>query len=106
MAIISNFPSGGTAVATQSKKGLMSASDKTKLDGIETGAQVNSITGIKGNAESSYRTGNVNLTPANIGAYSKTEVDARLNTNVVDHTVYMSTLFSVADHTVTFNSNS
>jgi len=26
------------------------------------------VTGIKGNAESSYRTGNVNLTPANIGA--------------------------------------
>ncbi len=26
-----------------------------------------SVTGIKGNAESSYRTGNVNLTPANIG---------------------------------------
>ena len=28
----------------------------------------NSLTGVKGNAESSYRTGNVNLTPANIGA--------------------------------------
>lgn len=28
----------------------------------------NTITGVKGNAESSYRTGNVNLTPANIGA--------------------------------------
>ena len=26
----------------------------------------NSLTGVKGNAESSYRTGNVNLTPANI----------------------------------------
>lgn len=30
-----------------------------------------SVTGIKGNAESTYRTGNVNLTPANIGAVSK-----------------------------------
>lgn len=30
----------------------------------ETGA----VTGVKGNAESTYRTGNVNLTPANIGA--------------------------------------
>lgn len=28
----------------------------------------NSVTGVKGNSESSYRTGNVNLTPANIGA--------------------------------------
>ena len=61
------------------------------------------ITGVKGNAEANYRTGNVNLTPANIGAYSKSEVDARLNTNVVNHTVYMSTLFAVAGHTVTFN---
>ena len=41
---------------------------KTKLNGIATGAQVNTITGIKGNAEFSYRTGNVNLTAANIGA--------------------------------------
>ena len=54
--------------ASQSESGLMSATDKTKLDGIAAGAQVNSLTGVKGNAESSYRTGNVNLTPANIGA--------------------------------------
>lgn len=56
------------SAATQSANGLMSAADKKKLDGIATGAQVNTVTGIKGNAESSYRTGNVNLTPANIGA--------------------------------------
>lgn len=42
--------------------------EKTKLSGIEKGAQVNIITGVKGNAESSYRTGNVNLTPEDIGA--------------------------------------
>ena len=42
--------------------------EKNKLAGIAAGAQVNSITGVKGNAESSYRTGNVNLTPANLGA--------------------------------------
>ena len=42
--------------------------EKNKLAGIESGAQKNTVTGIKGNAESSYRTGNVNLTPANIGA--------------------------------------
>ena len=51
--------------ASQSAAGLMSAADKTKLDGIAAGA---AVTGVKGNAESSYRTGNVNLTPANIGA--------------------------------------
>lgn len=101
--------------ATQSAQGLMSANDKKKLDGIETGANAYSlplatssvrggakigytqngknypvqlsneqmyvnvpwtdtntqtITGVKGNAESGYRTGNVNLTPENIGALS------------------------------------
>lgn len=55
------------SVATQSANGLMSAADKKKLDGIAAGANVNTVTGIKGNAESSYRTGNVNITPANIG---------------------------------------
>lgn len=56
------------SAATTSKAGLMSAADKTKLNGIAAGAQVNSVTGVKGNAESTYRTGQVNLTPANIGA--------------------------------------
>ena len=62
--------------ATTSADGLMSSSDKVKLNGIETGAQVNTITGVKGNAESSYRTGNVNITPANIGAVASSEKGA------------------------------
>lgn len=53
--------------ATQSISGLMSSADKKKLDGIESGAQKNTVTGIKGGAESAYRTGNVNITKANIG---------------------------------------
>ena len=61
------------AGATQSADGLMSSTDKAKLDGIASGAQVNSITGVKGNAESTYRTGNVNLTPDNLGAVSKSQ---------------------------------
>ena len=56
------------SAATQSANGLMTAADKNKLDGIASGAQVNSVTGVKGNAESTYRTGQVNLTVANIGA--------------------------------------
>ena len=52
--------------ATTSKHGLMSTSDKTKLNGIETGAQKNTVTGIKGGKESAYRTGSVNITLANI----------------------------------------
>ena len=53
--------------ATTSKAGLMSTTMVTKLNGIETGAQVNTITGVKGNSESTYRTGNINITKANIG---------------------------------------
>lgn len=56
------------SAATQSAQGLMSAADKTKLDGVEAGAQKNTVIGIKGNSESTYRTGNVNLTAANVGA--------------------------------------
>ncbi len=56
------------ANATPEKDGLMSKEDKAKLD--ELGNV--SVTGIKGNAETNYRTGNVNLTPANVGAINKT----------------------------------
>lgn len=52
-------------------KGLSSedytTSEKIKLGSIENGAQVNKVTGVKGNSESSYRTGNINITKANIG---------------------------------------
>ena len=54
---------------------------KNKLNGIEVGAQVNTVTGIKGNAESAYRKGDVNLTPANIGAVASSNGDAS-NTKV------------------------
>lgn len=60
--------------ATASQSGLMTATDKAKLDGIESGAQANIITGIKGDAEAAYRTGNVNLTPENLGAATEAEV--------------------------------
>ena len=53
--------------ASTTAAGWMSKDDKNKLNGIEAGAQVNTITGIKGSAETSYRTGNVNITAANIG---------------------------------------
>lgn len=35
----------------------------------------NFVAGVKGDAEQTYRKGNVNITPANIGTYSKTEID-------------------------------
>ena len=53
-----------------------SAGDDEKfLRGDGTWASVSgSVTGVKGDAESSYRTGNVNLTLANMGVYVGTSV--------------------------------
>jgi hypothetical protein len=41
--------------------------ERTKLSNIEAGAQVNTVLGIKGDNENSYRVGNVNITKDNIG---------------------------------------
>ena len=67
-AALNHMESGivsANVIVSTTTAGLMSAQDKSKLNGITAGA---SVTGIKGNAESSYRSGNVNLTAANIGA--------------------------------------
>ena len=52
--------------ATTSVDGLFSKEDYVKLESLYNG----SVAGVKGNAEESYRTGNVNLTPENIGSLS------------------------------------
>lgn len=57
------YLTSGKALSTED----YTTADKTKLDGIESGAQVNTVTGVKGNSEGSYRTGNVNITKDNIG---------------------------------------
>ena len=54
-------------VDKETNKSLMTADEHTNLDGIEIGAQVNTVTGVKGNAENNYRTGEINISPANIG---------------------------------------
>ena len=41
--------------------------EQSKLEGIEANAQVNTVTGVKGDSEGAYRTGNINITPSNIG---------------------------------------
>lgn len=41
--------------------------EQSKLNGIENGAEVNTVTGVKGDAETEYRTGNINITRENIG---------------------------------------
>lgn len=55
------------ATVTSTTNGVMLSSDKVKLDGIENGAQKNTVTGVKGDNEVTYRVGNVNITKANIG---------------------------------------
>lgn len=54
---------------TSSSQGAMSAEDKTKLDGIEAGAQVNKLEGVQANGVDLSISGKkVNITPAGIGA--------------------------------------
>ncbi|MED4378714.1 pyocin knob domain-containing protein, partial [Schinkia azotoformans] len=55
-----------TAVATQSVNGLMSSTDKKKLDGVQAGAQVNTVDSVNG------KTGAVNLSADDVGAIPKT----------------------------------
>lgn len=74
--------------ATTSAAGLMSAEDKAKLNSIAQGAQVNSITGVKGNAESTYRTGQVNLTPANVGAAPTSHASAETTFGLGNQSAY------------------
>lgn len=62
---------GTTAPSTSSASSWMAGSVITlTYDGTywQMHDWLNSVTGVKGNAESTYRTGSVNLTPANIGA--------------------------------------
>ena len=74
--------------ATQSVHGLMSTSDKAKLDGIATGAQVNVIESVKLNGGALTVTGkSVNI---DLSAYAlKTDISAAVN--------YRGTVASYAD---------
>ena len=51
-------------IATSLGAGVMSSSDKARLDALNAGT----VTGVKGSEESEYRAGNVELTAANVGA--------------------------------------
>jgi hypothetical protein len=50
-----------TATATTTAAGLMSSADKAKLNGVETGAQVNTVTSVAG------KTGAVTLSKGDVG---------------------------------------
>ncbi len=62
-------------VATTSTAGLMAAGDKSKLDDIATGAQVNSVTSVAG------KTGAVTLSAADVGAAAATHNHSEATTS-------------------------
>lgn len=65
----------GTHTAISNKSGAVSFNVPTKTSHLtnDSGFITNAgVTGVKGNAESNYRTGQVNLTPANLGAVATT----------------------------------
>lgn len=72
--------SGSTAKGVSydnSTSGLSATNVKGALD--ELAERNGGVSGVKGSAENTYRQGEVNISPANIGAYSTSEVDTLLN---------------------------
>jgi len=65
----SNFVSDANYVHTDSN---FTANEKTKLDGIESGAQVNTVTGVKGSNQSSYQHGDISLSATDVQAVPRT----------------------------------
>ena len=59
--VLQNVNSHLSEEATELNRGHMSAADKTKLNGIETGAQVNTVSSVAG------KTGAVTLTKSDVG---------------------------------------
>lgn len=71
--------------ATQSTPGFMSITDKTKLDGVEAGAQVNTVDSVNG------QTGEVNLSASDVGAETPSgaqekadKVQSKLDEHIAD----------------------
>lgn len=78
VSVVSSTGSNGSIpAATTSTAGVLSSADKTKLNGIAAGAQVNTVNSVAG------KTGNVTLTKSDVGlgnvvnveSYSKDEAD-------------------------------
>ena len=73
-ALKANYDDAHTKAHEHSNKAVLDATtasftldDQKKLTNIESGAQKNTVTGVKGSAEEDYRVGNVNITKTNIG---------------------------------------
>ena len=65
-----NLPAVGTLSASRVYEFIYDGTNWELVGDLDTNTQA--VTGVKGNAESSYRTGQVNITPANIGVSATT----------------------------------
>ena len=65
-----------------------------------TNAQLNAVKGVKGNNENSYRTGQINLTPANLGVPTKFDGMVYSGNVAIDHLGTCSVNANVAEKTV------
>lgn len=72
---------GITAIpkATETNDGLMSKEDKAKLEELSSGGGSGEVTGVKGDAETTYRKGNVNITAENVGAATLQNIQDNFN---------------------------
>lgn len=95
-------PVVGISAATQSAAGSMSAADKTKLDGIEAGAQANTVNSVAG------KTGTVTLDSddvglgnvANYAVATQAEAEAGTANNVYMTPVRVKQLIEAGDFTI------
>lgn len=108
----SNVAVGSATIAADSKTDtltLVAGSNITLTPDIannqitiaSSGTVTNTITGVKGNNESTYRTGNINLTPDNIGAVNKT---GDTMTGTLNSSVSADTLSTIASGQAIINS--
>lgn len=110
--IASNVPSNAKftdttyTVATASKDGLMAKADKSKLDGVETGADVNLIESVKVNGTAldiSSKAVNIDLssyaTTASLSSYAKASAlsDYAKKTDIANVYIYKGTVSAYSE---------
>lgn len=95
MAIIDTLPAL-TTPTTGDELPIERGTTVYKIDYNQLAAAIlaQCATGVKGNAESSYRKGNVNMTPANLGAFGQSSLGAITNAN---NTSYYGSTFRPAN---------
>lgn len=74
----------GVVEYDNTQSGLQATTVQDAIDELKSSTPV---TGVKGNAEATYRTGNVNLTPANIGAEEAGTVSSHNSSNTAHNDI-------------------